>query len=95
MKEITALHHGKQPVKTLERMAIHWKKVAFQLDLGTDRVGIIEENYSKNIEGACMKMIEEWLKREGEKATWRKLIAAINTVEDLHVLADDLRKALS
>ena len=44
---------------------------------------------------ACRRMLEQWLDLERDKATWRRLIRAIeDSKDDFFVLARDIERAL-
>ena len=50
---------------------------------------------SRGVEEACRRMLEWWLDSERDRATWRRLIRAIeDSRSDFFVLARDIEKAL-
>ena len=60
-----------------------------------NRIRIIRSNATHDVEEACRRMLEWWLDSERDRATWRRLITAIeDSRRDFFVLARDIEKAL-
>ena len=60
-----------------------------------NRIHIIRSNAFHEVEDACRKMLAWWLDSERDKATWRRLIRAIeDSKSDFFVLARDIETAL-
>ena len=95
LKELQALPHSRGNINVIESLAANWKRVAIALSINSYRIAIIDANSSRNVEDACLEMLQWWLDQQQEKkATWRALIRAIRDVAELQVLARDMETAL-
>ena len=95
LKELQALPHSRGNINVIESLAANWKRVAIALSINSYRIAIIDANSSRNVEDACLEMLQWWLDQQQEKkATWRALIRAIQDVAELQVLARDMETAL-
>ena len=64
------------------------------MSIEMNRIRIIRLD-SHGVEEACRRMLEWWLDSERDRATWRRLIRAIeDSRSDFFVLARDIEKAL-
>ena len=78
----------------MESIASQWESVAIALSIKMNRIRIIRHD-SRGVEEACRGMLEWWLDSEGDRATWRKLIRAIeDSRSGFFILARDIEKAL-
>ena len=77
----------------IERMAVHWKTIGYGLSFEIPRIRIIEESH-RNVENACVAMLEYWLDTD-KTATWHQLLEAMEHTDILPLLARDLKHALT
>ena len=56
----------------------NWKELGTQLGVKSSRLSTIEEEEGSEV-NRKIKMIEEWMKMEGEKANWGTLQDALTT----------------
>ena len=93
-QELQTLQRNKKQIKIIESIASEWESVAIALAIGMDRIRIIRSD-SHGVEEACRRMLEWWLDSKRDRATWRRLIRAIeDSKSDFFVLARDIEKAL-
>ena len=94
LQELQILQRNDKQIKIIESIASEWERVAIALSIGIDRIRIIRSD-SRGVEEACRRMLEWWLDSERDRATWRRLIRAIeDSKSDFFVLARDIEKAL-
>ena len=94
LQELQTLQHNTKQINVIESIAPEWEWVAVALSVKPERIKIIRSDLPHNAEKACRRMLQFWLDSETDKATWRRLICAIDSKDCLHVFADDLQKAL-
>ena len=88
------LQHNNKHINIIESIASEWESVAIALSIEMHRIRIIRHD-SRGVEVACRRMLEWWLDSERDRATWRRLIRAIeDSRNDFFVLARDIEKAL-
>ena len=87
------LQRNNKHINIIESIASEWESVAIALSIEMHRIRIIRHD-SHGVEEACRRMLEWWLDSERDRATWRRLIRAIDSRSDFFVLARDIEKAL-
>ena len=88
------LQRNNKQINIIESIASEWESVAIALSIKMNRIHIIRHD-SRGVEEACRRMLEWWLDSERDRATWRRLIRAIeDSRSDFFVLARDIEKAL-
>ena len=88
------LQCNNKQINIIESIASEWESVAIALSIEINRIRIIRHD-SRGVEEACRRMLEWWLDSERDRATWRRLIRAIeDSRSDFFVLARDIEKAL-
>ncbi|XP_035690074.1 NLR family CARD domain-containing protein 3-like [Branchiostoma floridae] len=77
---------------TKEKVSSDWKDLAFHLGLEQPDIDNIEGR-NRDDKSRCMDLLEEWLKRNGERATIEVLMEALSEA-NLQSVVDGLRKKL-
>ena len=82
-------------IRIIEKVAPKWKFLAAALGFEGSKIEIIEKNYGKDIEEACLNMFMRWLKGEHDlkPPTWGTLIQCL-TQAGLDDVTRTLRKIL-
>ena len=94
LQELQTLQHNTKQINVIESIAANWEWVAVALSIKPERIDIIRSDSPHDVEKACRRMLQWWLDSEKDKATWHRLISAIDSKDRLHVFADNLQKAL-
>ncbi|XP_035665732.1 uncharacterized protein LOC118408974, partial [Branchiostoma floridae] len=75
-----------------EKVSSDWKDLAFHLGLEQPDIDNIEGR-NRDDKSRCMDLLEEWLKRNGERATIEVLMEALSEA-NLQSVVDGLRRKL-
>ena len=72
----------KSLMKYRNNIAPYWRHLGIRLleEKHTDKLDVIKKNYPNEVEECCDGMFQYWLKVDTE-ATWNKLIAALEDID--------------
>ncbi|XP_078583830.1 uncharacterized protein LOC144866343 [Branchiostoma floridae x Branchiostoma japonicum] len=84
-------HHGvrKYFYFIKEKVSSDWKDLAFHLGVGPEDIRNIDRK-NQDDKSCCMDLLEEWLKRKGERATIEVLMEALSEA-NLQSIVDELK----
>ena len=95
LHQLEYLEHHSLTIKTINRVAAKWERVALHLHFEGYHIKIIERDCHYQSNSACRTMFTQWLEGSGRgPRTWRTLIVALGEA-DLDDIAKDLRNVLS
>ena len=91
LHQLDYLEHRSLIIKTIDRVAAKWKRVALRLHFEDHCIEVIEVNHHYQLVPACRSMFSQWLQGKGRKPrTWRTLIVALEEA-NLHTIAQELQ----
>ena len=91
LHQLEYLEHHSLIIKTIDRVAAEWKRVALHLHFEDHCIKVIEMNCHYQPVSACRSMFSQWLEGKGrEPRTWRTLIVVLEEA-NLHTIAQKLR----
>ena len=95
LHQLEYLKHHSLIIKTIDRVAAKWKRVALSLHFEDHCIEVIEKDCPCQSVSACCTMFTRWLEGQGrDPRTWRTLIVALEEA-NLHTIAQELRNIIS
>ena len=89
LHEISHLNRRDKTVKTIDRVADKWERVATQLYFEHYDINRIRRDHPNDCRTACSNVFSEWLEGKGRlPTTWETLIKAFEEAELSEVAAD-------